>query len=190
MKSLLIAALAVMLWNTTVHAQTIAYKADNKNGSVTFAGKHAGKEFTGTFGEWNASVQFSADDIGASRIEAVFNTAAAKTGNAMFDGALPQADWFDSKNHEQAKFVGTTIRAIDAANGQYATDGELTIRGITKPISFEFTMTDPTISPVSVKATIPVKRMDYNIGAKSDATAEWVDEIITITLDFQAITAE
>lgn len=191
MNKFLMTAMTIMVLSAPVAAQdNIAYKADHTNGTVAFAGKHAGTDFTGQFGEWSVTVNFIPSDITASTIQATFTTATAKTGNAMYDGTLPQGDWFDSKNHAQATFNAETIRVIDAAAGQYATDGELTIKDITKPVSFDFTMTDPNIAPVAVKAEIPLNRLDFAIGAKSDPTAEWVDETITITLDFQAVAAQ
>lgn len=196
MRKILITVFAVLFLSAPLYAQDdighapIDYKADQTNGTVSFAGKHTGKDFTGEFGEWSVSINFVAADPTASKIQATFATATAKTGNAMYDGTLPQPDWFDSKNHAQAVFNAATIRIVDAQAGKYATDGELTIKGITKPVSFDFTMSDPTIAPVSVKAEIPINRLDFEIGAKSDPSAEWVDEIITITLDFQAVAAE
>jgi len=196
MKKIIIMVLAVLFLSMPVYAQddeghaSISYKADQNNGTVKFAGKHAGQDFTGQFGEWSALVNFVPANPSASKITAILVTSTAKTGNAMYDGTLPQADWFDSKTHVQATFHATTIHVVDAEKGQYATDGELTIKGITKPVGFDFTMSDPTVEPVLVKAQIPVNRLDFEIGEKSDPSAEWVDETITITLDFKAVYAE
>ena len=107
--------------------------------------------------------------------------------NALYDGTLPQKDWFDIKNHPQASFNSTSITAKEG--GHYNAQGELTIRGITNPVSFDFTLSDLTQSPVKLDGTLTINRLDFDIGKGSDASAEWVSRGITIKFDVWSIPA-
>jgi len=187
LKSALYAAgLSVFLCAAQTQAKD--YVVDYQSSKVSFSGTHAGNVFTGSFGEWKAVITFDPADLEASKLTAVFNPASAKTGNSMYDGTLPQADWFDVKNHAEAHFVSAGIAAGE--NGVYDVTGDLTIRGITKPVTFDFTLSDPEQAPVKAQGTLRINRLDFDIGKKSDAPAEWVSRDIAVTLDITANPAE
>lgn len=169
----------------TAPAEAAEYTVDTKASKIAFSGTHADTPFSGNFEEWTAVLSFDAGDLENSKFIATFNTASAKTGNAMYDGTLPQADWFDVKNHPQATFTTTAIAAKPDGSG-YSATGDLTIRGVTKPVQFDFTLSDLAQSPVTAKATLTINRLDFDIGKKSDASAEWVSRDITLTLDITA----
>lgn len=99
----------------------------------------------------------------------------------MYDGTLPQADWFDVKNHQAAKFISTSITANN--NDGYTANGDLTIRGITQPVSFVFTVSDLSAAPVQTSGEIIIDRLAFDIGKKSDAKAEWVSREIIVKLN-------
>ncbi len=183
MKYIIYAALFIFTFPFST-AQAAPYDVDHEKSSISFSGVHAGNEFKGQFETWAAIIDFDANDLTKSKIEANFDLSTAKTGNAMYDGTLPQSDWFDTKNHPQGKFVSTTI--VKKSDGAYTAEGNLTLRDKSLPINFDFTLSDLTKPPVIVKATIPIKRLDYSIGLKSDPKSEWVSETITVNLDITA----
>lgn len=187
--ALLLFAPALTMAQDEVGHSVVDYKAGHETGTIAFAGTHAGKSFDGVFSEWYAAIAFVPGNVAASKIEVAFMMGSAETGNAMYDGALPQADWFDVKNHAQGRFVSTTMTKKND-EGLYTVTGDLTLKGVTHQITFDFTMTDPLVAPVTVKATFPIDRLAFGIGEKSDPNAEWVGETITVMLDLKAIKAE
>lgn len=160
------------------------YAVDYAASKITFTGTHAGKAFEGVFGKWDADIDFDPENLEGSHIKAVFDLKEAKTGNSMFDGTLPQGDWFDVKNTPQGEFDVTQITA--KSDGVYAATGNLTLRGVTQPVAFEFTIADISASPVKVTAEFPIDRLAFGIGKKSDEPAEWVSQTIEIKLDIVA----
>lgn len=176
------AVFALALFASPVLAEP--YTVDTAGSSITFAGMHADKPFTGTFAKWAAAVDFDPENPAAGKIAASFDTASATTGDKMFDGTLPQGDWFDVKNHAEAKFASTAIKKND--DGSFQADGDLTIRGIVKPVSFAFTLDDPMAETVTATAQLPIDRLAYDIGKKSDPQAEWVSRTITIDMKIKA----
>ena len=169
---------------TSLPALAADYNVDYAQSEIAFSGTHAGNEFNGIFEEWSAKISFDPDNLEASSLIAKFNTKTAKTGNAMYDGTLPQADWFDTKNHPEAIFISTSVTANE--DGSYKASGDLTIKEIKQPISFGFTLQDLQASSVEVKANFPIDRFAFDIGKKSDPKAEWVSKEITLNIGLKA----
>ncbi len=175
-------ALGMTLFCTPAFAAD--YTVDYANSRVSFAGEHAGSAFDGVFEEWSADVHFDPADLAGSSLKASFDLASAKTGNKMFDGTLPEKDWFHVAAHPKGHFESNVITVNE--DGSYKAEGLLTLRGIEKPLSFDFTLSDLAVAPVQVSAQFPIERLAYDIGRESDPGAEWVSANITVTLDITA----
>lgn len=169
----------------TAQAQTaMPYEVDTDQSQIQFSGTHAGKIFNGQFMQWHAVIVFSQQDLENSHAQVTLQTGSAKTGNAMYDGTLPQADWFDSQNYPEAVFTAEEIKQDE--NGQYFMRGILQIRNIEQPISFPFALEQDDEGGARVQATFPISRLAFDIGKGSDANAEWVSDEIQIVLDILA----
>lgn len=147
--------------------------ANQTKSTIKFSGEHAGMPFEGVFEKWDATLTLPPAQN--PEIAATFYLASAKTGDRTYDSTLPEGDWFDIENTPQGRFVSTQIQA--SAQGRYAVKGELTLRGISKPVAFEMINTGEQLI-----ADIIVQRLAYNIGLESDPDAEWVSAEINIKL--------
>lgn len=159
------------------------YLIDYGRSAVSFSGVHAGDAFTGQFARWSGDVVFDVADLHGSSADIRFELASASTGSSFYDGSLPAADWFDVANHPQGIFTSDAMTANK--DGSFKMEGLLALRGIEKPVAFDFTVT-PDGSGVHVTGQAVVQRLDYRIGEDSDPDAEWVDNDITISLDLYA----
>ncbi len=180
----MIRVLFVMVLMFSAPALAENYKIDYTKSTVGFSGKHAGKDFKGAFESWEGVIQFNADDLKSSSVSVKFKTSSAKTGNALYDKTLPQLDWFNIKQFPEAEFKSTSFEK--AEDGSYKAQGMLKIRGIEKPVSFNFTLADLEGKMVQMKAVLPVERLAFDMGKKSDPKAEWVSREIKVTLDVVA----
>lgn len=160
------------------------YRVDTGASEVTFSGTHADKPFTGTMESFDAQIDFNPVDLPSSSITATFDLTSAKTGDAMYDSTLPEADWFDIKNFPKASFRTTGI--VANSKGGYTALGELTMRGKTLPLNFDFTLSDLNEAPVTATGAFIIDRLSYGIGAKSDAKAEWVGKDIKVQVKIVA----
>ena len=174
--------LAFVLLFTVTAANARPYTVEHTQSSITFSGQHAGKDFQGVFKEWSAEIDFDPGNLGQSKARVTIDLKNADTGNAMYDGALPTADWFNVKEYPQATFVANTFTAND--DGSYSAAGELTLKGMTHALSFDFRLEGE--KPTRMTASFPVHRLDYGIGIESDPSAEWVSEIIQININIAA----
>lgn len=164
------------------------YRIDYDNSAVRFLGTHAGNEFRGVFEAWDGEIVFDTAYLDSSRIVIRFDLKSAKTGNGQYDGTLPTSDWFAVKKTPQGVFETTEISENE--DGSYLAIGNLTLRDITKPVSFDFLLSDLSIQPVTAKGEVVLDRLDYDIGKKSDPKAEWVSREITVQFDITANVVE
>lgn len=181
MKTTLAAAFTLLA--TTALAEP--YAVDTTHSTISFAGTHMGTPFKGTFTGWQATINFDKAKPETSTVQATFPLANASTGNPMFDGTLPQPDWFDAKAHPTGTFTSTSV-AKTATAGTYAMEGNLTLKGITKQVSFTFVLADTPKGGVSATATVPVDRLAFGIGEKSDKNGEYVGKTVNVTLSLVA----
>lgn len=147
-------------------------KASNQTGTIAFAGKHAGMTFEGKFERWQARLVLPPEANPV--VTATFQLRHAKTGDSTYDSTLPETDWFDVKNHPLGEFVSTEVVAITTG---YQVAGNLTLKGITKLVSFALVDKDNKLA-----ANFAINRLDYKIGFDSDPDADWVSETITMAL--------
>ncbi len=122
---------------TTAQIQIPGYIAgiwdiDPVHSEVTFSVRHMmvskvrGK-FTGFAGEITTG-----DDVTASSVRAEIDATSIDTSNAQRDGHVRSADFFDVDNHPTWTFASTATRVDD---GDLAVDGDLTIKGVTRPVT-------------------------------------------------------
>ena len=167
---LLCLAFALTFAPLTVAQQKLSFSA--KDSKVSFAGEHVGMKFSGVFNKWNAELVLPPAD--SPKITATFYVTTAKTGNSTYDSTLPEGDWFDVENYPQGLFESTQIIA---KGNDYDVIGNLTLRGISQPISFLLKDNGATLS-----ANFSINRLAYKIGFDSDPDAEWVSKEIDMTL--------
>lgn len=141
------------------------WTVDNIHSHVGFTIKHMMvSKVRGRFTAYTAEFTTAEDPL-ASTVTAVIDASSIDTGNAMRDEHIRSADFFDADNHPSITFTSTGIRAED---GQLLIDGELTIRGVTKPVALE--LEPPAFGPgpqggtkSGFSATVEIDRTDFGV---------------------------
>ena len=107
-----------------------AWQVDVDHTTVEFRVRHAGvAKVRGVFGDFEGALTI--DEDGTARASASVDVASLDTRIAARDEHLRSADFFDVEHHPRLTFRSTSI-ALDGDEVRVA--GELTIRGVTKPI--------------------------------------------------------
>lgn len=100
---------------------------------------------TGAFKKFDAHVIANGESFEGAKVNLQAEVASVETGNSQRDEHLRSADFFDAIQHPSMQFQSTELRKIDDEN--YELLGNLTIRGITKPVklsaSYGGTIKDP-----------------------------------------------
>jgi polyisoprenoid-binding protein YceI len=106
------------------------YNIDPAHSSVGFEVRHMGiATVRGAFRKFQGTVDATGD---TPVLNGSVEITSVDTGDPQRDGHLASADFFDAENHAEITFTSTAGAALDA--GQVRLDGEITIKGITKPI--------------------------------------------------------
>lgn len=131
------------------------------------------------------------DNFSDSSVEASAEVASVNTNQADRDAHLRTGDFFAAEEFPQLTFKSTGVRA---EAGDFKVDGDLTLRGVTKPVSFDLELggfgTDPYGNyKVGFTATTVVQREDYGIkwNAALETGGFMLGNDVTLTLDVQAV---
>lgn len=109
------------------------WKIDPTHSDVEFKVKHLMiTNVTGFFTKYDATVESSSDDFTDAKATFEADVASITTKNEQRDQHLQTGDFFDAATHPKLKFVSTGVKKIDEEN--YKLSGDLTIRGVTKPV--------------------------------------------------------
>ena len=125
-----------------------------------FSGSFQGATFDGSFAKWTAQIRYDPAQLASSHFDVTVDTASAQTGDNDRDHGLPGADFFDVARFPTAHFVSSGFRQ---AGGKVVVDGQLTLRGVTRPISLDLSFV-PSGQGATLDATGTVNRLDYGVG--------------------------
>jgi polyisoprenoid-binding protein YceI len=117
---------------------TGAYNIDPSHSNVGFEVKHMGiATVRGTFRKFQGTVDATGD---APRLEGTVEVASIDTGDENRDGHLKAPDFFDAEQYAQISFHSTTTDATP--DGTIQLSGEITIKGVTRPIELTGTIAE------------------------------------------------
>lgn len=137
------------------------WTVDKAASRLGFRGSFGGEAFDGTFRRWDADISFDPKRLGASRVSVTVDLASAVTGDTTRDQALPTEDWFAIKRAPKATFVGRGFRQLGP--GRYAVDGDLSIRGVKRPLTLPFSLAIAG-KVATMQAAVGVDRTAFGIG--------------------------
>ena len=125
---------AMLIAGATV-AQT-NWTLDKGHSSVAFSVAHmVVSETTGNFKDFDVKAVSKSEDFVGAEVEFTAKTASVFTDNEKRDGHLKSDDFFNAEKFPEIKFKGTIVKE----GGKYLLKGNLTMRDVTKPISFDLT---------------------------------------------------
>lgn len=145
------------------------YKVDASKSELKWNGKKVTGEHYGTISLKEGSftldgAKLTAGSFVADMKSIVVEDLKDKEYNGKLTGHLKSEDFFSVEKHPTASFVVTS--ATPKAAGTFDVTGNLTIKGITKPVSFPVTVT-PGKDGAAVKGTIVVDRSKYDMKFRS-----------------------
>lgn len=162
----MITAGLIVLAITGVNAQT-KWTFDKSHTKIEFSVQHLViSEVTGNFKSFDGTVSSPSDDFSNSDIQFSVDIASINTDNDSRDKHLKSDDFFNAEKFPQMKFASTSFKKV--AGNKYQLDGNLTIRDITKPVTFVVTYNGTVNDPWgNIKAGFKLKgeinRFDYNL---------------------------
>jgi polyisoprenoid-binding protein YceI len=169
------------------------YDVDAVHSQILFKVRHLGiSTVTGEFQDFTATFDVDPKDLSTLKAEATIDTKSIDTREPDRDNHLKSADFFDIENHPQIRFVST--KAEPVSGNQVKLHGDLTIRGVTKPIildaEFGGTVVDGRgIHRAAFTAETKINRKDFGVSWNRtlDTGGLVVGDEVTIQLELEAI---
>ncbi|MFM9996492.1 MAG: YceI family protein [Phycisphaerales bacterium] len=154
---------------TAALANTAAtYKVDPVHSSNMFRIKHNGvANFYGRFKETTGSIQWDDADAAACSLKVEIPLSGIDTGVAARDGHLKSADFFNAAQFPTLAFTSTSMKKT--GEDAFSLAGDLTMHGVTKPISAELLKTGAGKDGrsgrdlIGLEAKFTVKRSDFGM---------------------------
>lgn len=161
---------------------------DAAHSEVTFRVKHLViATVSGKFGRFSSTVSAEGDDFTTANIAFEVETGSIDTGVEARDNHLRSNDFFNSEAFPKMAFTATAIRQVDGS--EYEMDGQLTIRDVTKPVTFKVEFGGIVKDPYGqTKAAFEVegKINRKEFGLSWDALTEAGGAVVSSDVKFQA----
>ena len=146
-----------------------ALKSDPAHSRIQFSVTHLGiSEITGNFEKATLNMNVDEKNFTNSKINFVVDVNSINTHIEARDNHLRNEDFFDVKKFPEMVFQGTSIKAIK--KNLYQVAGNLTLHGVTKPVTVNMLYKGMVVNPMSKKKTYGyqvvgvIKRSDFGIG--------------------------
>ncbi|MBM6993932.1 MAG: polyisoprenoid-binding protein [Prevotella sp.] len=160
-----------LLSAVALQAQTGKWTNDKAHTRIGFEVKHAGLSFvSGRFGDFDITVDAAGKNYLGTKVDVTIQTKSISTGVEARDNHLRTADFFEVEKYPTMTFKSTKFVATSKKTGKIY--GNLTIKGVTKPVVLNATLIAQMVSPMSKVMTAgfrlrgTVKRSDFGLGPK------------------------
>lgn len=184
-------ALALSLLAAPAIAEPVAYDFDKSHANLSFTYNHLGYSTTdGRFGDWDGTLLIDKDTPSNSSIEFTINIDSLDTFWADRDTHLKSPDFFDAAKFPQATFKSTKVE--QTGENQLDVTGELTLRGITKPVTLTVDVLAMGDHPMAKKpaagfaVTTVIKRSDFGM----DMFVPYVGDEVTVTFHAETLISQ
>ena len=179
MKKTLIFSLALP---TVISVGAQSWTLDKNHAKLGFVATHLlVSDVEGKFKTFDINVVSAKDDFSDAQVNLSADINSINTDNDYRDNDLKSEKFFDAAKYPTLSFKSTSITKIDAKN--YKLNGNLTMHGVTKPVTLDLVLNGVVQNPMSKKTVAgfkikgTVKRTDFGIASSFPITVV-SDEIV------------
>jgi len=173
------------------------YSLDPAHSRIGFAVRHLEIAMvSGRFKDFTGTIKYDDKDVTKSSVQFTAKIDSIDTEVEARDTHLKSPDFFDAAKFPEMKFVSTKVERGSGSN-QYTMTGDLTIRGVTKQVSFPFTLTGAVKDPwggtrFGVSAETKLNRKDFGVNFQNALPLGGFDVAneVVVSLDLEAVKAE
>ncbi len=175
---------------------TTTWNIDPAHSAAEFKVKHMMiSNVKGKFSGISGVLKLDEADPTRSTVDALIPAATLSTADEQRDNHLKSADFFDAEKFPTLAFKSSQVKRV--AEGELAVTGELTMHGVTRPVTFAVEgPSQPGKDPwgnlrIGLSATTKINRKDFGLvwNAALETGGVLVGEDIAVTLDVQFIKA-
>jgi polyisoprenoid-binding protein YceI len=168
------------------------YTLDTSHSRLGFTARHAMvTKVRGQFSDFTGTAHIDTAEPKNSSVTLTIQTASVVTGSPDRDGHLRSGDFFDVETYPEITFVSTDV---SRDGSDWTITGDLTIKGIAKPVTIEFEETGSARDPfgnvrVGFEGSTTVNRKDWGLtwNAALETGGVLVSEKVKLEFDVSAI---
>ena len=172
-------------------AQATEYTVDKDHSHVGFMIRHLVGKVPGSFKDFEGAFNFDEKKPESFKGKFEIKTASVDTANEKRDGHLKSADFFDSEKFPTMTFESK--KAHSKGDKKFTVDGDLTLHGVTKPVTLEVEYTGTQKDPygntkAGFSASTKLNRKDFGIvwNKTLDTGGTILGEDVKVDLDIEA----
>ena len=159
----IIVSIVLFLFVSTAFAQN--YLVLDESSMVKFTIKNFGLTVNGSFKGLKGRVAFNPNDPSTALISTSIDATTINTGNGTRDAHLKNQEYFDVIKYPRISFISTKILS-SKGGGMYLMEGNLTIKDVTKKISFPFKAVSYGDGYL-LEGAFKIDRRDFGVGGNS-----------------------
>lgn len=179
--------------STTLTGLTGNYLIDPAHSRIGFVARHAMvTKVRGSFNEFEGNGIIDEADVANSRLELKIQAASIDTRNPDRDAHLRSNDFLAMDRYPEITFVSTQVEPVGP--NKYRVEGDLTIRGVTRPVAVDFEYTGTSVDPygnrrVGLEGGTTINRKDWGVNwnAALEAGGMLVSEKVDLEFEVSAI---
>ncbi len=158
-------------------------QADQSSGRLEFSATQAGAKFNGNFTRFRVAFEFDAAHPEQGRLDVTVDVASIDTQDPERDEILRGADFFWAGKFPQATYHAGRF---ERAGAGWRAPGELTIRGVKKPLPVTFTLAAPAGGgPARMKGSASLSRLAFGLGQGEWASTEWIGDAVDVRFELK-----
>jgi polyisoprenoid-binding protein YceI len=169
------------------------YTIDTAHSRVGFVARHAMvTKVRGSFDEFEGSIHIDGETPEKSSGKVTIQAKSINTRNSQRDDHLRSNDFLDMDNQPEITFASTGIKQTGDAD--FVVSGDLSIRGVTKPVEIAFEYTGAATDPfgnerVGLEGSVVINRKDFGVSwnAALEGGGVLVSEKVTLEIEVSAI---
>jgi len=169
------------------------WNIDPSHSAIAFTVRHMVVSKTrGRFTKWSGQLRFDPEDPAASSVEVNIEPGSIDTADAQRDAHLRSPDFFDVEKFPGASFRSTKVE--DRGGDRYRVTGDLTLRGVTRPVVLDVTYEGSGKDPwggeragFSASTSLERKQFGLEWNKALETGGLLVGEKVDLTLEIEAI---
>ena len=176
---------------STATATKTTYAIDKAHSEVTFQVRHLLTRVRGRFSDFEGTIEYDEQHPEQSSVNTTIKAASIDTNESDRDNHLRSADFFDVEKNPAITFAS---RSITRNGTGFDLTGDLTIHGVTRPVTLDVTFLGKAKDPwgnerIAFEADVTINRKDYglNWNAALETGGVLVGDEVKVSLSVQAV---
>lgn len=191
-KTSYILILLVVVLGQLAMAEPLRYTPDKWHTRIYFSISHMGlSNYGGRFLEYDIDFVFDEDNFGNSHVEVTIPVSSIDTFSPELNSKMGSDTFFDAENFPTIQFVSRKIEQLDDKKATMT--GDLTIRGVTKPVTLDVIYNNKVMHPyfklnnIGFSATAEIDSRAYGV----NTLPEWMlASMVDIRIEMEAFEGE